>query len=37
MLEENRIEFPLFPECVITLQILGKNNKKRSNYHEKII
>lgn len=29
MLEENRIEFPLFPECVITLQILGKNNKKK--------
>ena len=37
MPEEYRIEFPLFPECVITLQILGKNNKKRSNYHEKII
>ena len=29
MLEETRIEFPLFPECVITLQILGKNNKKK--------
>lgn len=29
MLEENQIEFPLFPECVITLQILGKNNKKK--------
>ena len=37
MLEEIQFDFPLFPECVITLQILGKNNKKRSNYHEKII
>lgn len=37
MLEEYKNGIPLFPECVITLQILGKNNKKRSNYHEKII
>ena len=37
MPEEYRIGIPLFPECVITLQILGKNNKKGATYYEKVI